>query len=353
LVLGNDEALGVLDASGLLARPSLDAPGQLPQLVRSAMATGGATATARAQHGIDSGRIVALSEETMRHLETGKPVYDKAKNMLGLVKGDKGKFKHVMRLDQKGAQAVVASNAATLAMTAAVSQQLAAIEEKLAEISETLDQMVREKDAERLAQVVATNKALLQVAQSVRRRGMTETDATKLAALDLPVISHQLEAEFKFADLLGENPDDLNRAERVARLEKLAQKERLDYWLAVRVQTDLAQTRLDLLNMQWEITEHPERAKEVTEQVREAIETRQERLFDIGRVLRELTDPESRTRLDGFRQISRRRLGKRNDEMTKLLVGHGEVFLAPADHPYAVIERDHEPELAPSDRTPS
>src|SRR5207245_2210590 len=61
LVLGSEHALGVLDASGLSRRSAPGASGPLPQLVRSAMAGGGIEATRRAQRGIDSGRIVALS----------------------------------------------------------------------------------------------------------------------------------------------------------------------------------------------------------------------------------------------------------------------------------------------------
>lgn len=121
----------------------------------------------------------------MEHLNKGEPVYDNAKNMLGIVKGEKGRITHVMRLDRMGAQAVVASNAATLAVTAALSQQLNQIAEQLTEISATLDGMVRDKDRERLSEVLAANEVLMEVAENVRRRGITETDANQLAALKL------------------------------------------------------------------------------------------------------------------------------------------------------------------------
>ena len=257
--------------------------------------------------------------------------------MLGVVKGDKGKIRHVMRLDQKGAQAVVASNAATLAMTAAVSQQLAAIEQQLADITATLETMVRENDAKRLANVVATNQALMGIADAVRRRGITATDMTKLAALDLPVITNQLEAEFKFADLLGGDRDRLSRADRVKRLEEIASNERLEYWLTVRIQADLAQTRLDLLSFQWEVTQHPETTRELSEGTRTAIETRQARLHELGDALQDLTDASSRTKLDPVRQLARRRLGRESRLMRALLAAHGDVFLAPTEHPYAIL----------------
>jgi len=105
----------------------------------------------RAQTGIDSGRIVALSEDTMKHLKDGKPVYDKSGHVLALVRGDKGRLQHVMRLDRAGGQAVVASNAATLAVTAALSQQLEHIEQQLTEIRQTLDGLVADVDRGRLA----------------------------------------------------------------------------------------------------------------------------------------------------------------------------------------------------------
>jgi hypothetical protein len=230
LVIGREEALAVLDASGLTQRPDKGGAGSLPQLVRSGMAAGGLEATRRAQNGVDSGRLVALSKETMEHL-------------------DKGKISHVMRLDKKGAQAVVASNAATLAVTAALSQQLEQLAEQLAEISETLEGMVRDKDRERLSEVLAANEVLMDIGNNVRRRGITDADAHQLAALKLPVIAKQIEAEFKFDEVLGESFEELTRGERFERLEALVDKERLDYWLAVRVQADLARTRADLLTL--------------------------------------------------------------------------------------------------------
>lgn len=75
------------------------------------MTSGGIESTRRAQAGIDSGRIVALSKETMGHLEKGKPVFDKASNMLGIVKGDKGKISHVQQSPWRGFQQADAQGA--------------------------------------------------------------------------------------------------------------------------------------------------------------------------------------------------------------------------------------------------
>jgi hypothetical protein len=338
LVIGSDQALSVLDDSGLTRRPTTGRTGPLPQLIRSGMAAGGLQATRHAQTGVDSGRIVALSRETMEHLDKGKPVYDKANNMLGIVKGDKGKIRHVMRLDRTGAQAVVASNAATLAITAALSQQLEQIAEQLAEISETLEGMVRDKDRERLAEIVAANDVLLGVADNVRRRGIADTDAHQLAALKLPIIAKQLEAEFKLEEALGEPFEKLTRADRADKLDRLVEKERLDYWLAVRVQADLARTRADLLHLYWEHHAHPDTATALNESTEKAIRERQERLALVGETLRALSDPEARTRLDPLRQLSRHRLRKEHAKIEALLGRHGQAFAGPDQDPFGLID---------------
>ena len=312
------------------------------------MAGGGIEATRRAQRGIDSGRIVALSKETMEHLDKGKPVYDKAHNMLGVVRGEKGKISHVMRLDRKGAQAVVASNAATLAVTAALSQQLDHIAEQLTEISDTLDGMVRDKDRERLAEILAANEVLMEIAEAVRRRGMTETDANQLAALKLPVTAKQLEAEFKFEEVLGDGFEKLTRAERLEKLDEIVEQERLDYWLAVHVQADLARTRSDLLTLYWEHERHPESAAALNESTAAAVRERQRRLAAIGQTLRELSDPAARTRLDPLRQLARYRLGKEHEKLEALLQQHGDAFTGPDVDAYALIEGAITPRALPA-----
>jgi hypothetical protein len=128
--------------AGLTSRADDRPRGPLPHLVRQVIRCGRCRGHTACPDGIESGRIVALAPATVEQLKRGAPVYDKAGSMLGLDRSDKGRLKHVMRLDQKGAQAVVASNAATLALTAALSQQLASIEKQLEEISSTLSRFV-------------------------------------------------------------------------------------------------------------------------------------------------------------------------------------------------------------------
>ena len=143
----------------------------------------------------------------------------------------------------------------------------------------------------------------------MRRRGeITDADWDLLASISLPVATNSAEAEAKFAEIAARLDEGMNRADRVGELERLRGHERLEYWLAMRVEADLAQTRWDLLQLYWEQTRHPASAGELAESVRLSVSTRQERLAHVGEYLEALADPESRTMLDPLRQISRFRL---------------------------------------------
>jgi len=192
LVVGPEYALTIFDRSGLTKRDTSAGSGPVPQLVRDAMAAGGLNATDQFQQGANSGRIVALTPETMKRLEKGRPVYDKAGNVLASVRGEKG-YLSPMHLDKAGAQVAAASNMATLAVTAALSQQLEAISEQLQEMSQTLEGMVKDKDRERLSDALAANEILFEIAESVRRRGITQADYMQLASLKHRVTSLQIE----------------------------------------------------------------------------------------------------------------------------------------------------------------
>jgi hypothetical protein len=339
LALGSLEALEAFERSGLGQRTPGPSRGPLRQVVRRVMAVGAQGATRNADRDIEAGRIVALSKETMEQLEKHKPAYAKSGQMLGLVRGDKGRIRHVMRLDRHGAKAVVASNAATLAMSAAVGEQLDRIEEQLTEIKNTVKQLLDDADRKRLAETVGANQNLLRLANRIRDRGeMTAADRGDLSALKLPVSTGSIETEFKFRELLDTLPDGMHRRERQDQLERLLGKERLEYWLALRIETELAHNRLDLLDLYWEQSQHPETAGRLAEQTGESIAARQERLAEIGQLLRTLADPEARTRLDPLRQISKRRLGKHQKVVTQLLERHGSAFSGPCADPGAVIE---------------
>lgn len=338
IALGTNESLDAFERSGLGRRSGVRSAGPLPQVIRQVANFGGQAANRRADMQIDAGRIVALSDETMEQLRKNKAVHDKAGQMLGVVRGDKGKMVHVMRLDTAGAKAMTASNAATLAMTAALSQQLEHIEEQLTEIRETLDGLVADADRARLAKAVAANFELQKIADNIRRRGeMTEADRTHLASISFPVTTSVIEVEFKFEEILDRFDPKMNRAERQEELERLHGKERLEYWLATRVEVELAQTRRDLLDLYWEQARHPETARELAESTRAAIASRQKRMQQLGLLLEELADPEARTRLDPLRQISRHRLKRQQEAVAELLGKHGSAFAGPDGDPFAVI----------------
>ena len=338
LLVGPEDALAVFDQSGLTRRDTGSGSGPVPQLVRNAMAAGGLRATDTFQRGANSGRLVELAPETMKHLAKGKPVYDKSGNVLALVRGDKGQLRHVMRFKSGGAQAAAASNMATLAVTAALSQQLDAISQQLQEMSKTLEGMVRDKDRERLSDALGANEILLEIAENVRRRGITQADYMQLASLKHKVTSLQIETTAKLAEIAPDRIDALTRHDRHEILEGLYEKERLEYWLVVQVQADLARTRTDLLTLLWEHQAHPETAAALNSKVAEAIRTRQRRTAEVGEVLRVLADPSSQTRLDPVRVISRHRLRKAQVQVEELLLTHGEAFAGPERDPHTVPE---------------
>jgi hypothetical protein len=343
LIVGPEDALAIFDQSGLTTRDTRAGSGPVPQLVRDAMAVGGRNVTGQFEQGAKSGRIVALTPETVKRLEKGRPVYDKAGNLLACIRGEKGQFGTPMHLDKAGAQVAAASNMATLAVTAALSQQLEAISEQLQEMSETLKGMVKDKDRERLSDAIAANEILFEIAESVRRRGITQADYMQLAGLKHRVTSLQIETTAKLAEIAPDGVAKMGRSRRLEVLEGLYAKERLEYWLALQVQTDLARTRCDLLTLFWEHHSHPETAAALNRNVAGAIRSRQLRAAEVGNVLRALSDPASQTRLDPVRVISRHQLGKAQARIDELLLAHGDAFAGPGRDPHTVSPAALEP----------
>jgi hypothetical protein len=338
LVVGPEDALAIFDQSGLTKRDTSAGPDLVPQLVRDAMAAGGLRATDQFQRGANSGRIVALTPETAKRWKKSGPVYDKAGNLLASIRGEKGHWTPPMQLDKAGAQVAAASNLATLAVTAALSQQLEAISQQLQEMSETLEGMVKDKDRERLSDALAANAILFEMAESIRRRGITQADYTLLASLKHRVTSLQIETTAKLAEIAPDGVAKMGRNKRLEMLESLYAKERLEYWLAVRVQADLARTRSDLLTLLWEHHSHPETAAALNQNVANAIRSRQLRAAEVGDALRALSDPTSQTRLDPLRVISRHQLRKAQARVDELLLTHGDAFAGPDRDPHTVSQ---------------
>jgi hypothetical protein len=338
LVVGSEDALAIFDQSGLTKRDTSAGPGLVPQLVRDAMAAGGLSATDQFQQGANSGRIIALTPEAARRWGKGTPVYDKAGNLLASIRGERGHFTTPLHLDKAGAQVAAASNMATLAVTAALSQQLEAISEQLQEMSETLEGMVKDKDRERLSDALAANEILFEIAESVRRRGITQADYMQLASLKHRVTSLQIETTARLAEIAPDGVAKMGRNKRVEMLETLYAKERLEYWLTVQVQADIARTRCDLLTLLWEHHSHPETAAALNQKVANAIRSRQLRAAEVGDALRALSDPTSQTRLDPVRVISRHQLGKAQARVNQLLLAHGDAFAGPDRDPHTVSQ---------------
>lgn len=336
LVVGSEDALAIFDQSGLTNRDTSAGSGLVPQLVRDAMAAGGLSATHQFQQGANSGRIVALTPETAKRWEKGTPVYDNVGNLLASIRGEKGQFTTPMHLDKAGAKVAAASNMATLAVTAALSQQLEEISAQLQEISDTLEGMVKDKDRERLSDALAANEILFEISEGVRRRGITQEDYMQLASLKHRVTSLQIETSAKLAETAPTGVAKMSRKKRLELLESLYAKERLEYWLAVQVQTDLARTRCDLLTLLWEHHSHPETAVALNQKVASAIRSRQLHAAEIGDALRALSDPTSQTRLDPVRIVSRYQLGKAQARIDALLRTHGDAFAGPERDPHTI-----------------
>lgn len=338
LVIGSEDALAIFDRSGLTARETSGRSGMVPQLVRDAMAAGGLNLTARFQQDANSSRIIALTGESAERYEKGAPVYDTVGNLLALVRGEKGQFTAPLHLDKAGAQVAAASNMATLAVTAALSQQLEAISQQLQEMSETLEGMVRDKDRERLSEAIAANEILFEIVESVRRRGITQSDFIQLASLKHRASSLQIETTAKLAEIAPSGAARMGRNKRLELLENLYSKERLEYWLVLQIQADLARTRSDLLTLVWEHHSHPETAAALNRKVADSIRERQLRAAEIGDALRALSDPTSQTWLDPLRVISRRQLGKAQARIDELLLSHGDAFAGPERDPHTVSQ---------------
>jgi hypothetical protein len=130
----------------------------------------------------------------------------------------------------------------------------------------------------------------------------------------------------------------MGRNKRLEVLESLYAKERLEYWLAVQVQADLARTRCDLLTLLWEHHSHPETAAALNQNVANAIRSRQLRAAEVGDALRALSNPTSQTRLDPVRVISRHQLGKAQTRIDALLLTHGDAFAGPERDPHTVSQ---------------
>lgn len=343
VALGSDESLAALEDSGLIRRTNVATPGTVSKLLRSGVGLAGAGANLQAARQVGSGKIVELTDSSYAAVKKYGPLLDKAGDQLGVVRGSRH-IEGVLRFKSSGPKALMASNAATLAMTLAISQQLGDIEEKLEEIQETLNTLVADVDNRRLAAAVAANRALESIAGEIRRRGqMTTLDMTRLADLDFEVTSAQTETEMRLENLLQGEIETLNRDRRRGELERLLGTDRLEYWLALRVQTELAQSRHDLLKLYWEQQSNPESVGDLAAETRDAIRRRQQEMANVRELLLRLSDPQATGFIDRFRFMDARSLGKKRDRLGEIMARHGAALLGPGEDAYAVIDETPEP----------
>ena len=155
--------------------------------------------------------------------------------------------------------------------------------------------------------------------------------------------SLQIETSAKLAEIAPDGVAEMSRTKRRDVLESLYENERLEFWLTVQVQADLARTRCDLLTLLWEHHSHPETAPALNQRVADAIRGRQLRATEVGEALRALSDPKSQTRLDPVRVIARHQLGKAQARIDELLLTHGDAFAGPERDPNTVTPAALEP----------
>lgn len=336
LLLGASHQLDAIESSPGVTQSASPGMPLIPQVVRDVIAAGGSAATRKYAKGVEAGRVVSITDESMKQLQRGKQVYDKGGNALGLVRGKRG-ISHVMRFSKSAPRAAVASNAATLAMTAAVSQQLGQIEEQLEEISRAVERLKIRGDSEAIGAVRAVNEELDSIASEIRRRGfMSESDDERLNAATLEVRKRFRVADRQIEALLGGVGDaKMSRKKRLDTLDELDGE--LDHWFGLWVEAELAYTRRDVLHLYWEQAKHPDSARQLAEEMGAAAAARRTQMHRFGKLITRLADPESQTLLDPARQISRFKLG-RHKEVKKILEEHREAFQGPECDRYALVE---------------
>lgn len=275
------------------------------------------------------GGYLKLSDESRRQLEAGKPVVTRTGELLGMVNDDKGHRRYLLRFtDYKvAADPNLVMAAANLQALAGLQEQLEAVEERLIEVQQTLETLCKELDRDRLASITAATEMLEETARHIRRRGrMTPSDWDHVAATRLTIKTQLTAARFNLADLTRDFEDARSRRQRVEVLQTILKDNRLDFWLSMFVEAELAHIGSDLLTLLHESTEYPESLGDLEHRTRESIEARRAELATVGSMLRDLGDPEARRWFDHFQQISHYRLARQRPVVDGLLDAHGDVF---------------------------
>src|SRR5206468_391709 len=195
------------------------------------------------------------------------------------------------------------------------------------EVQKTLKQLVEDLDSERLADISASTEILEDVARQIRRRGRMEpTDWDRVVEVEHELRSALKQAQWSLAALMRKFPEARSRHERADALQEVFGGERLDHWLTVFVESQLARTRWDLLFLLREASQHPESLGNLERTTRDAIATRQREIATVGRALRELADPSARVWWDHLQQHSHFKLRRDRKVVHALLERHGPVL---------------------------
>lgn len=330
VVLARKDALTVLESAGLLAPRDKRRPFQ--QLVDRVGRERRDGERRRLQELADEpleGGYLKLSEESRRQLADGKPVVARTGEMLGMVNDERGKRRHLLRFtDYKtAADPNLIRSAATLKAMAAIQEQLEAVEERLIQVQKTLGRLCQELDYDRLSRILTAKDTLEETARDVRRRGlMTQTDMIAVNDARKTIKEQLRSAHVNLSDLTRGFDTARSRRQRLETLEEVLQNNRLDFWLAMFVEAELAYVRSDVLKLLYEASEHPSTSDELERQMREQIEARRAELAAVGTLLRDISDPNARRFLDHFQQFSRYKLLRQRPVVDGLLDRHGDVF---------------------------
>lgn len=329
VVVARADSLAVLESAGLLAPRAKRKPFQ--QLVDRVALARRDGERGRLQELADEpleGGYLKLSEESRRLFEDERVVIARTGEMLGMVNG--GKDRRLLRFTDytTAADPNLIRAAAMLKAMAAIQEQLEAVEERLIQVQQTLGRLCQELDYERLSRILTAKDTLEEIARDVKRRGlMTQTDMVAVNDARKTIKEQLRSAHFNLTDLTRGFDAARSRHQRLEALEEVLQNNRLDFWLAMFVEAELAYVRSDVLKLLYEASEHPSTSDQLERQMREQIEARQSELAAVGRLLRNISDPNARRFLDHFQQISRYKLSRQRPVVEGLLDRHGDVFV--------------------------
>jgi hypothetical protein len=330
VVLARTDSLAVLESAGLLAPRAKRRPfQQLIDRVGRERRDGERRGLQELADEPLEGGYLKLSEESRRQLADSKPVVARTGEMLGMVNDERGHRRHLLRFtDYKtAADPNLIRSAATLKAMAAIQEQLEAVEERLIQVQKTLGRLCQELDYDRLSRILTAKETLEETARDVRRRGlMTQTDMIAVNDARKTIKEQLRSAHFNLSGLTSGFDTARSRHQRLEALEEVLQNNRLDFWLAMFVEAELAYVRSDVLKLLYEATEHPRTCDELECQMREQIEARRAELAVVGTLLRDISDPKARRFLDHFQQISRYKLSRQRPIVEGLLDRHGDVF---------------------------